>query len=102
MALTGGLNLELGDDRGVVGRPFQRAWGLVDMAGATSACQRGTRKDVVDAQPEVAAESAHAVIPPAEACRRLVEFSEHVHETVGHERAERLAFLVAEEHVPFP
>src|SRR5690606_9466095 len=71
-------NLEFSDDRCVVRGALPGSRSSIYVTAVTHGRQRCGAQQQVDAQPQVAAEREHPVIPPAEAALRLLEAAEQV------------------------
>src|SRR5688500_15580718 len=85
------LNLQLGDHRGVIGRPLEAARLDVYRARRAERDERGREQDVIDAQALLFSEREHAVIPPGIRALRLFEEAERIDESDAHEPTQRLA-----------
>src|ERR1700728_4479493 len=72
------LYVEAGDDRRVIRHPFAAARQPIDAAARAARRQCRRCQDQVDPQPVIAPERAGAIVPPAEALRRLIEAAEYV------------------------
>src|SRR5688500_10451830 len=63
--------LQVGDDGGVIRRPFELTRALVDGTGGAAHGELRREQDVIDAQPPVALKRKQAVVPPGEHLLRL-------------------------------
>src|SRR5690606_17363766 len=73
----------------MVRRPREAPRSDVDVTGHGARSQRLRAQDQVDAQAEVAAKRAHAVIPPAEGALRLLEQAEGIVQPEVYDALER-------------
>src|SRR5260221_14419244 len=86
----------------MVRRTLQSPWLEVDRTCATPQSELGAEQDVINAQPAIALEPVHAVVPPSEGFVRLSKHPEAVLQSQGKELPEGLALLGAAQDLAFP
>src|SRR5258708_24627292 len=86
----------------MVRRTLQSPWLEVDRTCATPQSELGAEQDVINAQPAIALEPVHAVVPPSEGFVRLSKYPEAVLQSQGKELPEGLALLGAAQDLAFP
>src|SRR5713101_4644414 len=86
----------------MVGWALHSPWFEIDCARAAPQSELGAEQDVVDAQPEIALEPIHAVVPPSEGFVRLSKHPEAVFQSQGKKLPEGLPLLGAAQDLAFP
>src|SRR5690349_7546609 len=96
------LRVQIDYDRGVVRRALEPAWRRIYLKGRAFVRERRGQQHVVDAQAEVAAKRAHAVVPPGEGLRRPREQREGILQAGVEQGAKRRALGLRAQHLAVP